>query len=59
MDVVSPAIDYVGLAQSLGVKAQRVSEPDELTQLVGQSLAGDVPQLIEVPVQEPSAAETH
>jgi len=53
--VVRPEIDYVALAQSLGVKACRASEPDELSQLVAQSLSGDVPQLIEVPVQEPSA----
>jgi benzoylformate decarboxylase len=55
LDVDSPEIDYVGLAQSLGVKACRVGEPDELSQLVGESLSGDVPQLIEVAVQEPSA----
>ena len=58
LDVVRPAIDYVGLAQSLGVKACRASEPDELSQLVGQSLTGDVPRVIEVAVQEPSAGTT-
>ena len=57
LDVDRPAIDYVGLAQSLGVSACRASEPDQLSQLVSQSLSGDVPQLIEVVVQEPSAAE--
>jgi benzoylformate decarboxylase len=57
LDVDRPAIDYVGLAQSLGVSACRASEPEQLSQLVSQSLRGDVPQLIEVAVQEPSAAE--
>lgn len=51
LDVVDPMIDYVGLAQSLGVSARRVSEPEELTEAVGRSLAGDVPELIEVPVE--------
>jgi len=51
LDVVQPAIDYVGLARSLGVAACRTSEPDELADMVRQSLAGDVPQLVEVPVR--------
>ena len=53
LDVESPAIDYVGLARSLGVAAQHVTEPDELSYVVSQSLAGDTPQLIEVPVRHP------
>jgi benzoylformate decarboxylase len=53
LDVQSPAIDYVGLAQSLGVSARRITEPDELSEAVRQSLHGEVPQLIEVPVREP------
>jgi benzoylformate decarboxylase len=58
LDVDHPAIDYVGLAESLGVKACRVGEPDELSQAVSQSLSGDEPQVIEVAVQEQSASET-
>ncbi|OHB82709.1 MAG: hypothetical protein A2V98_16690 [Planctomycetes bacterium RBG_16_64_12] len=53
LDIVDPAIDYVGLSQSLGVSARRVTEPDELSQAVRDSLAGDAPQLIEVPVKQP------
>jgi benzoylformate decarboxylase len=53
LDMVSPGIDYVRLAQSLGVSAHGASTPDELSQLVAESLAGDVPQLIEVAVREP------
>jgi benzoylformate decarboxylase len=52
LDVTGPAIDYVGLAQSLGVSARRVSEPDELSEAVRQSLAGRAPQLIEVPIRK-------
>lgn len=50
MDLVGPEIDYVALAQSLGVEARRITEPDELSELVGASLRGDRPQLFEVPL---------
>ena len=53
LDIVSPPIDYVGLARSFGVSARRVNEPDELSDAVRRSLAGDSPQLIEVPVRRP------
>ncbi len=54
LDVGSPAIDFVGLATSLGVRAQRVTEPDELAEAARASLAGDEPRLIEVAVGKPS-----
>lgn len=54
LDVVEPNIDYVALAQSLGVAAERVSEPDELTDRLQASLAGDAPRLIEVPIARES-----
>jgi benzoylformate decarboxylase len=55
MDLVCPSIDYVALARSLGVAARRVTGPDELSDAVRESLAGGVPQLIEVPVKAPAA----
>ncbi len=57
LDVDEPAIDYVGLARSLGVAAWRVTGPDELSDAVRQSLAGDEPQLIEVAVGASVAKE--
>ena len=54
LDLAAPSIDYVGLARSLGVSARRVTEPDELTESVRQSLSADSPQLIEVPVKQPT-----
>ena len=42
----------MGLARSLGVEAERVADPDELSERVGASLAGDVPRLIEVPIAD-------
>jgi benzoylformate decarboxylase len=50
MDLIEPAIDFVGLARSLGVKAARVDKPDELSDRVRESLAGGEPQLLEVPL---------
>jgi benzoylformate decarboxylase len=50
MDLVEPEIDMVALAKSLGVEAIRVTEPDQLSEAVKQSLAGDRPQLIDVAI---------
>ncbi len=51
LDIVDPEVDFVQLASSLGVRAQRVTEPDELSHLVHESLAGEVPRLFDVPIQ--------
>src|SRR5262249_9064593 len=50
MDLTEPEVDMVALAQSLGVEAIRVTDPDELSEAVKQSLAGDRPRLIDVPI---------
>lgn len=51
MDLDEPAIDFVGLARSLGVPARRITEPEELAETLRQSLAGrGGPELIEVPL---------
>jgi benzoylformate decarboxylase len=49
-DLTGPEIDYVGLSRSLGVDAARLTEPDELSERVAQSLRGERPQLFEVPI---------
>jgi benzoylformate decarboxylase len=51
MDLTSPEIDFVGLAHSLGVAAERVSEPDELAGRLRDSLSGSVPMLFDVPIE--------
>ena len=51
MDLTQPEIDMVGLAKSLGVPAERVTEPDELAEKVARSLAGDGPRLFDVPIE--------
>jgi len=54
MDIAEPEIDFVGLAQSLGVEAVRITDPDELETRLQESFASDRPQLFDVPVQRPS-----
>jgi len=48
MDLVDPAIDFVGLAESLGVTARRAQNADEVSALVAESLASNEPRLVEV-----------
>ncbi|HZU37813.1 MAG TPA: thiamine pyrophosphate-binding protein [Gemmataceae bacterium] len=50
MAVVDPAVDFVSMARAFGVQAHRVAAPDELAECVRTALAGDQPQLVEVPV---------
>ncbi len=53
LDLDVPEIDYVALARSLGVQADRVDTPEALSDAVAASLAGDEPRVIEVPVRRP------
>ncbi len=48
MDLLEPAIDFVGLARSLGVAAERARTVAETTDLLGKALADGGPMLIEV-----------
>ncbi|HKD35422.1 MAG TPA: thiamine pyrophosphate-dependent enzyme [Pirellulales bacterium] len=50
MDIAAPEIDFVGLAQSFGVRAERITEPDQLSELASQSLAGNEPRLFDVQI---------
>ncbi len=51
MDLVDPEVDMVALARSFGVQAERITEPDELTARVRESLSGDTPKLFDVSIQ--------
>ncbi len=51
LDMVSPEVDFVGLAKSFGVEAVRVEDPDELSDRLKVAFSDDKPRLIEVPVQ--------
>jgi benzoylformate decarboxylase len=48
MELQDPAIDFVGLARSLGVAAERARTVHEATDLIGKALADNVPMLIDV-----------
>jgi benzoylformate decarboxylase len=50
MDLVQPEIDFVSLARSLGIEARRIMEPEELSERVRESLAGDKPMLFDVTI---------
>lgn len=54
MDLRQPEIDFVALAQSLGVSAHRASEPDEVTDWIKDSFQADGPMLLDVPIARDS-----
>lgn len=51
MDFKDPAIDFVELAKSLGLTAERITEPDALRPALKAALANPGPNLIEVVVE--------
>lgn len=50
LEIRQPEVDIVGLARSLGVEAERVSEPDELSDRVRDSLENNRLKLFDVPI---------
>jgi benzoylformate decarboxylase len=50
MDLVEPAVDYVGLARSLGVRAERVEKPAGLRDALAACLADPGPTLVDVAI---------
>jgi benzoylformate decarboxylase len=50
MDFEDPAIDFVGLARSMGVPAERVTEPDALAPALRRAFASPGPKLLDVVV---------
>jgi benzoylformate decarboxylase len=48
MELNDPAIDFVGLARSLGVPADRAKTVHDATDLIAKGLAGGTPVLVEV-----------
>ena len=50
MDFKDPAVDFTGLAKSLGLHAERITEPSELKSALARALASGRPNLVEVVV---------
>jgi benzoylformate decarboxylase len=50
MDLVHPEIDFVQLAQSLGVSAERVTKSKEVGPALQQALSRPGPSLIDIPI---------
>lgn len=50
MDMTRPNIDFVSVAQGLGMKAIRVNEPQALGAALREGIAGGTPNLVEVVV---------
>ena len=50
LDIRQPEVDLVGLARSLGVDAHRITEPDELSDRVRDSLRNNKLTLFDVPI---------
>ena len=48
MDFREPSVDFTGIAQSLGVRATRVSEGDKLLDVLSSAIERRAPELIEV-----------
>jgi benzoylformate decarboxylase len=52
MDLIEPAIEWVGLAQSLGVPARRVTDAADIGPAIREGMARGGPSLIEAVVQD-------
>src|SRR5918994_1748690 len=50
MDLVHPEIDFVALAESLGVAAERVTKPQDVGPALRQALSRAGPSLIDIPI---------
>jgi len=52
MDLRDPAIDFTGLAQSMGVPARRIADPQDFAPALREAMACGAPRLIEVMVAD-------
>jgi benzoylformate decarboxylase len=53
MDLNAPPVDYVGLARSMGVDAQLVEKPADVTEAARAAFESGRPTLLEVPISPP------
>ena len=57
MDLDSPPVDYVGLARSLGVDAQLVEKPADVTEAARAAFEAGRPTLLELPISAAASPE--
>ena len=50
MDIINPPIDYLAMAQSMGVPASRVDRASDIAAAIQAGIASGIPNLIEIPV---------
>jgi benzoylformate decarboxylase len=53
MQIDDPLVDYVELAESMGVAGTRVEHADEIADVVKAALASGAPHLVEIPIASP------
>jgi benzoylformate decarboxylase len=51
MELTDPPIDFIGLARSLGVAAERANTVHDVTDLIAKGLQSNAPLLIDVPME--------
>jgi benzoylformate decarboxylase len=52
MDITHPDIDFVGLAESMGIRSRRVENPGDIDGAVREGIASGTPNLIDVRVAD-------
>lgn len=52
MDITDPDIDFVGLAESMGIRSRRVENPDDIDGVVREGIASGIPNLIDMRVAD-------
>jgi benzoylformate decarboxylase len=50
LDITNPGIDFLALATSMGVRAQRVDRAHDIAPAIEAGIASGVPNLIEIPI---------
>jgi benzoylformate decarboxylase len=50
MDIIDPAVDFMALAGSMGVPAQRINRAADIAPALEAAIASGVPNLIEIPI---------
>jgi benzoylformate decarboxylase len=52
MDITEPDLDFVGLAESMGIRSRRVENPDDIDGAVREGIASGTPNLIDMRVAD-------